>query len=45
MIAYNGQLFVGSMDKEDVDTDRTIVRRLVDKVLAAANGSADNPGD
>ena len=25
-IAYDGQLFVGSMDEDDVDTDRPIVR-------------------
>ena len=35
-IAYNGQLFVGSLDEEDVDTDRPIVRELVEKMLAAA---------
>ena len=35
-IAYNGQLFIGSLDEDDVDTDRPIVRELVDKMLAAA---------
>lgn len=35
-IAHNGQLFVGSMEEDDVDTDRPIVRRLVSKLLAAA---------
>ena len=35
-IAYNGQLFVGSLDEDDVDTDRPVVRRLVDKLLATA---------
>ena len=34
-VAYDGQLFVGSMEEDDVDTDRPIVRELVDKVLAA----------
>ena len=33
-IAYDGQLFVGSLDEDEVDTDRPIVRRLVDKLLA-----------
>lgn len=28
-IAYDGQLFVGSLDEDDVDTDRPVVRRLV----------------
>ena len=32
-IAYDGQLFVGSMDEDDVDTDRPIVRRLVGDLL------------
>jgi len=32
-IAYDGQLFVGSLDEDDVDTDRPIVRLLVDKLL------------
>ena len=36
-IAYNGQLFVGSLEEEDVDTDRPIVRRLVEKLLTAAD--------
>ena len=36
IIAYNGQLFVGSAEEDDVDSDRPIVRRLVDKLLAAA---------
>ncbi len=40
-IAYNGQLFVGSLEEDDVDTDRPIVRRLVDKLLAAARVEAD----
>ena len=40
-IAYNGQLFVGSMEEEDVDTDRPIVQRLVDKLLAAAGVETD----
>ena len=35
-IAYDGQLFVGSMDEQDVDTDRPIVRRLVNELLTAA---------
>ena len=35
-IAHNGQLFVGSMEEDDVDTDRPIVRRFVGKLLAAA---------
>lgn len=35
-IAYDGQLFVGSLDEDDVDTDRPIVRRLVDKLLGTA---------
>lgn len=40
-IAYNGQLFVGSLEEDDVDTDRPIVRRLVDNLLAAATVEAD----
>ena len=40
-IAYNGQLFVGSLEEEDVDTDRPIVRRLVEKLLAAAETQSD----
>ena len=36
-IAYNGQLFVGSLEEDDVDTDRPIVKKLVGKLLAAAN--------
>lgn len=39
-IAHNGQLFVGSMEEDDVDTDRPIVRRLVNKLLAATDQSA-----
>ncbi len=35
-IAYTGQLFVGSMDEDDVDTDRPIVRELVNKLLTVA---------
>ena len=35
-IAYNGQLFIGSLEEDDVDTDRPIVRKLVEKMLAAA---------
>ena len=40
-IAYNGQLFIGSLEEEDVDTDRPIVRKLVDKLLASAGVEAD----
>ena len=40
-IAYNGQLFVGSLEEEDVDTDRPIVRKFVDKLLAAAETVPD----
>lgn len=40
-IAYNGQLFVGSMEEEDVDTDRPIVRKLVEKLLASTGVEAD----
>ena len=40
-IAYNGQLFVGSMEEDDVDTDRPIVRRLVKSVLAAGGLESD----
>ena len=35
-IAYDGQLFVGSMDEDDIDIDRPIVRRLVDDLLLVA---------
>lgn len=34
-IAYDGQLFVGSLEEDDVETDIPVVRRLVNKVLAA----------
>ena len=40
-IAYNGQLFVGSLEEEDVDADRPVVRKLVDKLLAAAESAPD----
>ena len=40
-IAYNGQLFVGSMEEDDVDTDRPIVRRLVKSVLTAGGLDSD----
>lgn len=36
-IAYDGQLFIGSLEEDEVDTDRPVVRRLVDKLLAAAD--------
>ena len=39
-IAYDGQLFVGSMDEDDVDTDRPIVRRLVGDLLRVAGVNA-----
>ena len=35
-IAYDGQLFVGSMEEDDVDTDRPVVRRLVDNLMSVA---------
>ena len=35
-IAYDGQLFIGSMDEDDVDTDRPVVQRLVNKLLPIA---------
>ena len=35
-IAYDGQLFVGSLDDEDVDADRPVVRRLVNNLLSVA---------
>jgi len=35
-IAYDGQLFVGSLDEEDVDADRPLVRRLVNNLLSVA---------
>jgi len=35
-IAYDGQLFVGSLDEEDVDADRPVVRRLVNNLLSVA---------
>ena len=41
VIAYNGQLFVGSMEEDDVDTDRPIVKRLVDKLLEVAGVEAE----
>ena len=40
-IAYNGQLLVGSLEEEDVDTDRPAVRKLVDKLLAATEKVPD----
>ncbi len=40
-IAYNGQLFVGSMEEDDVDTDRPVVRRLVNSLLTAAGLESD----
>ncbi len=40
-IAYNGHLFVGSMDDDDVDTDRPVVRRFVDQLLAVAGVDAE----
>lgn len=40
LIAYNGQLFVGSMEEDDVDTDRPVVRRLVEKLLVAADSGS-----
>ena len=40
-IAYNGKLLVGSLEEDDVDSDRPIVRKLVDKLLAAARMEAD----
>lgn len=35
-IAYDGQLFIGSLDEEDVDADRPVVRRLVNNLLSVA---------
>ena len=35
-IAYDGQLFIGSLDEDEVDTDRPVVRRLVNKLLDLA---------
>ena len=40
-IAYNGQLFVGSLEEDEVDGDCRVVRRLVDKVLAVAGTEKD----
>ena len=40
-IAYNGHLFTGSMDDDDVDTDRPVVRRFVDRLLAVAGVEAE----
>lgn len=34
-IAYNGQLFIGSLDEDEVETDIPVVRRLVNKLLTA----------
>ncbi len=36
-IAYNGQLFIGSLDEEEVETDIPVVRRLVNKLLTATD--------
>ena len=36
-IAYDGQLFVGSMEDDDVDTDRPVVRRLVRNLIPLAD--------
>lgn len=35
-IAYDGQLFIGSLEEDDVDTDRPVVQRLVNKLLPIA---------
>lgn len=35
-IAYNGQLFIGSLDEDEVETDIPVVERLVNKLLAVA---------
>ena len=36
-IAYNGQLFIGSLDEDEVETDIPVVRRLIDKLLTATD--------
>ena len=43
-IAYNGQLFVGSLEEDEVETDIPIVRRLVSKLLTAV-GQPCNESD
>lgn len=43
-IAHAGLLFIGSLEEDDVDSDRPVVRRLVDKLLAAAD-NPDAPAD
>lgn len=35
-IAYDGQLFIGSMDEDEVEGDLPVVQRLVNKLLSIA---------